>query len=99
MSDEGLKEHPLPAICKKQKEKTVLVELELKQLAKRLSRQKVAPTLMFCSYGFNCEEHGVKGGFHLDYCASGGRTDIPGSLAQAIAGVEHLLAELKAKLQ
>lgn len=97
MSDEKL--NGVPALCESQREKTLLVEAELKQLGKRLSRQRVAPVLTFVAYGFNCDEHDVKGSFHLDYIAGGGRTDIPGSLQVAIVGIEHLLSELKSKVQ
>lgn len=85
--------------CKEQVRVTKLVEEEQRRSVKRLGREKVAVVLSFTAYAFNCDEHDVKGRFHIDYCAGGGRGDIPNSLQATIAGVEHLLAKLKEKVQ
>ncbi len=84
--------------CAAQTEKMKVIEEEMEHTRKRLYRQKIAPVLQFTVYAFNCSDHGSENGVHFDYVAGPGRMDIPNALQATIAGLEHALASLKAKL-
>lgn len=103
MSDDALKKLMVNEVCKDQRERTRFAEDELKRLARRLERDKVASIFQVQVYAFNCTDPGCqKHGphpFHLNYVAGGSRFDVPDALPNTIKALEHVVAELKKRVQ
>lgn len=90
-----------PNACWEQKQRTRVVERELKKLSNRLERDKIAHVFHLQVFAFNCDDrkHKEPDAFHMDYVAGTGHGEIPDSLYVTIRALEHALAELKKKVQ
>ena len=90
-----------PNVCREQKQRTLQVEKESRKMANRLERDRVAQVFQLTVFAFNCDDarHKEPHTFHMDYCAGGGRFDVPNALQTVIKSLEHALAELKKRMQ